>query len=85
MQNLRFVEDKQGLLHIWELPEIDEKEVVTDRYLTVVDVGGRSNKADFSVIVVFDRLFMIDGDRPVWLPNGMGIATSTSLHGKRHK
>lgn len=65
LQNLRFVEDKQGLLHIWELPEIDEKEVVTDRYLTVVDVGGRSNKADFSVIVVFDRLFMIDGDRPV--------------------
>ena len=71
LQNLRFVEDKQGLLHIWELPEIDEKEVVTDRYLTVVDVGGRSNKADFSVIVVFDRLFMIDGDRPVVVARGI--------------
>lgn len=79
------MEDKQGLLHIWELPEIDEKEVVTDRYLTVVDVGGRSNKADFSVIVVFDRLFMIDGDRPVVVAHGMDIATSTSLRGKRHK
>ena len=54
LQNLRFVKDKQGLLHIWELPETDEKEVVTNRYLTIVDVGGRSNKADFSVVLVLD-------------------------------
>lgn len=65
LKNLRFREDSQGLLHIWELPEIDEKEAVTDRYLTVVDIGGRSNKADFSVIVVFDRLFQADGGKPV--------------------
>lgn len=66
LQNLRFAEDKQGLLHIWELPEPDdEKEIITDRYLTVVDVGGRSSKADFSVIVVFDRLFMAEGGKPV--------------------
>ena len=64
LKNLRFSEDKQGLLHIWEMPEIDEKEIVTDRYLTVVDVGGRSSKADFSVITVFDRLFMADGGKP---------------------
>ena len=42
LQNLRFVKDKQGLLHIWELPETDEKEVITNRYLTIGDVGGRS-------------------------------------------
>lgn len=65
LQNLRFVEDRQGLLHIWELPEEDEKETVTDRYLTIVDVGGRSNKADFSVILVLDRLFMSEGGKPV--------------------
>ena len=64
LQNLRFVGDSQGLLHIWEMPEIYDDEVVTDRYLTVVDVGGRSNKADWSVIVVFDRLFMTDGGKP---------------------
>lgn len=67
LTNLRFNEDEQGKLWIWEKPEIpepDEKEIVTDRYLTVVDIGGRSNKADWSVIVVFDRLFMMDGDRP---------------------
>lgn len=67
LTNLRFNEDEQGKLWIWEQPEIpepDEKEIVTDRYLTVVDIGGRSNKADWSVIVVLDRLFMMDGDRP---------------------
>lgn len=65
LQNLRFSPDSQGLLHIWEMPETDENEVVTHRYLTVVDVGGRSSKADWSVIVVFDRLFMSEGGKPV--------------------
>lgn len=65
LKNLRFSEDRQGLLWIWDLPEIDGDEKVTDRYLTVVDVGGRSAKADWSVIVVFDRLFMADGGKPV--------------------
>lgn len=65
LHNIRFSDDNQGLLHIWEKPEIDDSEKVTDRYLTVVDIGGRSNKADFSVIVVFDRLFMADGEKPM--------------------
>lgn len=62
--NLRFTEDHQGMLWVWALPEIDEQEEVTDRYLVVVDIGGRSRKADWSVIVVFDRLYMMDGDKP---------------------
>lgn len=65
LQNLRFKEDEQGLLHIWSKPEIFDDEICRNRYLTVVDIGGRSKKADFSVIVVFDRLFMMDGDNPV--------------------
>ena len=65
LKNLRFTEDRQGLLWVWNLPEIDENEKITNRYLTVVDVGGRSSKADWSVIVVFDRLFMMDGGKPV--------------------
>jgi len=67
LANLRFNEDEQGKLWVWEQPEIpgpDEKEIITDRYLTVVDIGGRSSKADWSVIVVFDRLFMMDAERP---------------------
>lgn len=62
--NLRFVEDKQGKLWIWAKPEIDPDEEITDRYLVVVDIGGHSDKADWSVIVVFDRLMMMDGGKP---------------------
>ena len=64
LKNLRFTEDTQGLLWIWDLPEIDDKEIVTNRYVTIVDIGGRSKKADWSVILVIDRLFMMDGGRP---------------------
>lgn len=65
LNNLRFVEDKQGVLWVWSLPDPpDPSEILTDRYLAVVDVGGRSNKADWSVIVVYDRIAMMDGDKP---------------------
>lgn len=62
--HLRFKEDRQGKLWIWSLPEIDLVEEITDRYLVVVDIGGHSRKADWSVIVVFDRLMMMDGEKP---------------------
>lgn len=65
LKNLHFINDKQGSLWIWSLPENDESTTVKDRYLTVVDIGGRSHKSDWSVIVVLDRLNMIDGDKPV--------------------
>lgn len=67
LRDLRFKADAQGLLCVWNLPDpVDPKdiEIVTNRYLTVVDVGGRSYKADWSVIVVFDRLLMMDGGKP---------------------
>lgn len=65
LTNLRFKEDKQGLLWVWSKPDIDEREEVTDRYLVVVDIGGRGKKADWSVIVVFDRLNQMEGGKPV--------------------
>ncbi len=65
LKNIRFAEDKQGQLHIWEMPEIYDDEVVKNRYLTIVDVGGRTSKADYSVILIIDRLFMADGGKPV--------------------
>lgn len=64
LSGVRAVEDRQGLFTIWEHPEIDPEEKVRDRYLVVVDIGGRSRGADFSVICVFDRLYMIDGGKP---------------------
>jgi hypothetical protein len=76
LRNLRFVPDAQGVLWVWDLPDdanlvegkyvrqSNSEDVIQHRYLTVVDIGGRSNKADFSVVTVFDRLFMMDGGKP---------------------
>lgn len=41
-----FIAEEKGRLHIWELP-CDEAQ-----YIAAVDVGGRSHKSDWSVIVV---------------------------------
>ncbi len=64
LENVRFAPDPTANLHVWAMPETDEAETVTDRYLTVVDIGGRSNAADWSVICVFDRINLIDGGKP---------------------
>lgn len=64
LRNLKFLEDNQGALKVWKLPEMEEKDRVTDRYLTVVDIGGRSAQADWSVITVFDREPMMRGEGP---------------------
>ncbi len=64
LADVKFAQDAQGQLWIWSMPEIDPDDEITDRYLTVVDVGGRSAKADWSVIVVFDRLNLMDGGIP---------------------
>ncbi len=69
LRDLHFEPDPQGNLSVWSLPDaaghvLPSETVITGRYLTVVDVGGRSDKADWSVIVVFDRLLMLDGGRP---------------------
>lgn len=64
LKDIRFIANQQGQLWIWSHPEIDPEEKVKDRYLVIVDIGGRSRKADWSVILVLDRLYMIDGDKP---------------------
>ena len=64
LSELRFAEDHQGLLWVWDLPERFDDIKVTDRYLVVVDIGGRGAKADWSVICVFDRYWMMEDDKP---------------------
>lgn len=65
LENLRFKEDSQGMLKVWSLPDNDDEYTIKDRYLVVVDIGGRGKKADWSVIVVFDRIDQMDGGKPV--------------------
>ncbi len=62
LQELKFNEDKQGILQIWELPETDIDTI--NRYEVIVDVGGRSKGADYSVITIIDRFPMILGGKP---------------------
>lgn len=58
-----FVKLQSGGWKIWNFP--DEKgERMESRYVAVVDVGGRSAKADWSVIVIFDRLPLAFGELP---------------------
>jgi hypothetical protein len=54
-----------GRLWVWAKP--DTSIAMTNRYLVEVDVGGRSKKADWSVIRVFDRFAMQKefGGKPV--------------------
>lgn len=62
LDNIRFIKKRQGDLKIWEFP--DKEADIAHRYLVVVDVGGRSRKADWSVIRVFDRFMMTMGGKP---------------------
>lgn len=49
--NVRLVSASNGLLKVWEMPEKGGAEKV--RYCVVVDVGGRSESSDYSVIAVW--------------------------------
>lgn len=59
LQEIELETRPEGPLKIWEYPakECDMR----DRYLAVVDIGGRSDTSDYSVIAVFDRYWMLDG------------------------
>jgi len=50
-RNIHLVKESQGLLKVWEMPEVNG--LVKVRYMVVVDVGGRSDDSDYSVIAVW--------------------------------
>lgn len=62
LKNVHFVDQQDGALKVWEEPDLDSP--ISDRYLTVVDVGGRNETSDWSVIRVFDRAAMMNLGRP---------------------
>ncbi len=66
LEGIKFEKKQNGPLKVWNMPEVKDGKptVMPDRYLTVVDVGGRSIKADWSVIAVFDRVRMLRGGGP---------------------
>lgn len=50
-KNIHLVTASNGLLKVWERPECHSP--VKVRYMVVVDVGGRSDRSDYSVIAVW--------------------------------
>lgn len=65
LKEIRFNEDPQGELWVWEEPDLDPDHRIANRYAVAVDIGGRSDKADWSIVVVLDRYWMMEGDKPV--------------------
>lgn len=61
LQDISFVEHHRGRLSLWADREETE---IKNRYIVVVDVGGRSKKSDYSVICVIDRYWLMYGGVP---------------------
>lgn len=59
LQEIELEAKPEGPLKIWEYPAKECE--MRDRYLAVIDIGGRSDSSDYSVIAVFDRYWMLDG------------------------
>lgn len=62
LEAVRFAAEPGGHLQVWAMP--GESECLRNRYVAVVDIGGRSEKADYSVIAVYDRYWMAEGGVP---------------------
>jgi uncharacterized protein YifN (PemK superfamily) len=63
MDNVHLVEKPGGPLTVWDLP--DDSEIVRNRYLVSVDIGGSHKTSDWSDMTVFDRYDEMYGGVPV--------------------
>ncbi|MBQ7211113.1 MAG: hypothetical protein IJS19_00360 [Muribaculaceae bacterium] len=61
LKNLRFVKNPDGELLVWNIPQPIPK--IRNRYIVSMDIGGRSDSADYSVIAVFDRANLQTGGK----------------------
>ena len=62
LENIELIKDDRGLFYIWSMP--DKSIEVSNRYLVSMDIGGRTHTADYTVMRVFDRYWMMDGGKP---------------------
>ena len=59
LENIRFIEQSNGDLDIWEMPDAESE--ISNRYLVAVDIGGPNPTSDYHSVRVFDRFLMMDG------------------------
>jgi hypothetical protein len=52
-KDIHLVKESHGLLKVWEMPESHTPREV--KYMVVVDIGGRAESSDYSVIAVWRR------------------------------
>lgn len=64
LEGVKFTESGTGGLEVWKMPKSIEKDGGRGRYYVGVDIGGRSESSDWSVIAVVDRRGGISGDMP---------------------
>ena len=57
--SLHFTENMAGTLFLWAMP--DKTKNIRHRYLVSMDIGGKSDKADWTVISVIDRYMLMKG------------------------
>lgn len=57
--SLHFVPSLAGSLFLWAMP--DKEKDVRNRYIVSMDIGGKSDKADWTVISVIDRYMLLKG------------------------
>lgn len=57
--SLRFIPSEQGTLWLWALP--DKSRHVANRYVVSMDIGGKGEDADWTVIRVIDRYMKLLG------------------------
>ena len=57
---IKFRPEREGEMKIWAVPNANVLRV-RNRYLVSVDIGGNSDKADYTVMTVIDRFGMIQG------------------------
>ena len=70
LEGIEFHEQPGGNLWVWTPP--DNSIEVANRYVVFVDIGGRTKKANKSVIRVLDRFWMIDGGKPEFVATWRG-------------
>lgn len=62
LQNINFEETKGGNLYVWQPPDLSIP--VHQRYVVFTDIGGRTDKADWSIICVLDRFPLTEKEAP---------------------
>lgn len=60
--NIEFVPNNKGKLSIWAMPDTSIN--VTNRYVAYADIGGVWAGADYSVLKILDRYWMMEGGDP---------------------